>query len=296
MKGVGEKLRGERLRQGLDIATVARMTRIRERYLTAIEKECIEELPGRFFYKSFVRQYAAALGMDRREFEEELDGIQTQEVIRTPKQPEFPLKPLDPIVEESNRRYLGSGRVLAPVILLAVVVAGCSGVYAWWRHHEASALLQPRPVAVSPAAPKPVIEKRELAAAPARSSAIPESPVVSTSSPAAHAEDSDSKKPVPSLDTKAAESAPIVLNVSATDEVRLSISSEGRRVFDGMMEPSESKSIGGKDPFRIRVENAGAIEITWNGKFIGPIGEKGQVREVVFTPDRYQILTPAGSL
>jgi cytoskeletal protein RodZ len=284
MRGVGGQLRGERVRQGLDLTALAGITRIREQYLTAIENDRIEELPGRFFYKSFVRQYAAALGMDVREFEEELDGIQAAEATPTPKRTEFPLKPLDPIVEESNRRYLGSGRVWVPVILLAVVVAGCSGVYAWWRHHEAVAILQPRLVMAA------------RSAASTRTSAIPESATISAPLPAARAQDSGLKKSAPSLEAGARDNAPIMLNVSATDEVWLSISSEGRRVFDGMLEPSESKSIGGKDPFRIRVGNAGAIEITWNGKFIGPIGEKGQVREVVFTPDRYQILTPAGSL
>jgi cytoskeletal protein RodZ len=296
MTGVGEKLRGERVRQGLDLATLARMTRIRERYLTAIEENCIEQLPGRFFYKSFVRQYAATLGIDGSEFEAELDCIETPEVILAPRQTEFPLKPLDPIVEESNRRYLGSGRVWAPVILLAVVVAGCSAVYAWWRHHEAAATVRPRPVAAESTAEKPRVEQHQEAAPAVRSSAMPKSLTMPVSPSPTAAQDSGSKKPVPSLETGAGEDAPIVLNVSATDEVRLSISSEGRRVFDGLMEPSESKSIGGKDPFRIRVENAGAIEITWNGKFIGPIGEKGQVKEVVFTPDTYQILTPAGSL
>jgi hypothetical protein len=182
------------------------------------------------------------------------------------------------------------------MILLAVVVAGCSAVYAWWRHHEAASTVRPQAVAAASAAPKPLVEQHQEIARAARPAATPETPTISALSPAAETQDSGSKKPAASPKTGAADGAPIVLNVSATDEVWLSISSEGRRLFDGVMEPSESKSIGGKDPFRIRVENAGAIEITWNGKFIGPIGEKGQVREVLFTPDKYQILTPAGSL
>ncbi len=84
--------------------------------------------------------------------------------------------------------------------------------------------------------------------------------------------------------------------MSAKDEVWLSVSSEGKRIFSGLLEPSESKVIGGKDPFRVRVGDAGAIEITWNGKFIGPIGERGQVRDVLFTPETYQILIPGGPL
>ena len=36
----------------------------------------------------------------------------------------------------------------------------------------------------------------------------------------------------------------------------------------------------------------GGIEVRWNGKPIGPIGPKGQVRKVVFTPERFEIIDP----
>ena len=39
--------------------------------------------------------------------------------------------------------------------------------------------------------------------------------------------------------------------------------------------------------------NAGGLEIQWNGKTIGPVGPRGQVRVVVFTPENFQILPAA---
>ena len=56
-----------------------------------------------------------------------------------------------------------------------------------------------------------------------------------------------------------------------------------------MMNPNETKTLAGKALAMVRVGNAGALAITWNGKNIGPLGPRGQVRTVVLTPESYKI-------
>ena len=75
MTSVGEILRRERVRQGIDLGALARATHIHARYLQAIERGRVEDLPGAFFYRSFVRQYALALQMNTAELEAELDRV-----------------------------------------------------------------------------------------------------------------------------------------------------------------------------------------------------------------------------
>lgn len=60
---IGARLREARLRQGLEIADCAAATRIRERYLVAIEDGRFESLPDPAFVNGFVRAYAEHLGM-----------------------------------------------------------------------------------------------------------------------------------------------------------------------------------------------------------------------------------------
>jgi cytoskeletal protein RodZ len=60
---IGARLREARLRQGLEIADCATATRIRERYLVAIEDGRFESLPDPAFVNGFVRAYAAHLGV-----------------------------------------------------------------------------------------------------------------------------------------------------------------------------------------------------------------------------------------
>jgi cytoskeletal protein RodZ len=56
-------LREARLRQGLAISDCAEATRIRERYLVAIEDGRYESLPDPAYVQGFVRAYAAHLGV-----------------------------------------------------------------------------------------------------------------------------------------------------------------------------------------------------------------------------------------
>jgi cytoskeletal protein RodZ len=60
---IGARLREARLRQGLEIADCATATRIRERYLVAIEDGRFESLPDPAFVNGFVRAYAEHLGV-----------------------------------------------------------------------------------------------------------------------------------------------------------------------------------------------------------------------------------------
>jgi cytoskeletal protein RodZ len=60
---IGARLREARMRQGLEIADCATATRIRERYLVAIEDDRFESLPDPAYVNGFVRAYAAHLGV-----------------------------------------------------------------------------------------------------------------------------------------------------------------------------------------------------------------------------------------
>ena len=64
MFDIGDSLREARTRRGLSAADVQKGIRIRERYLTALEEERWELLPGEAYTKGFLRTYAEFLGLD----------------------------------------------------------------------------------------------------------------------------------------------------------------------------------------------------------------------------------------
>ena len=64
MPPIGDTLREARMRQQLDIVDVEQRTKIRAKYLRALENEEWALLPGPTFVRTFLRTYAEAVGLD----------------------------------------------------------------------------------------------------------------------------------------------------------------------------------------------------------------------------------------
>jgi cytoskeleton protein RodZ len=62
--GVGNNLREARARRKLSLQEVEEVTKIRSRYLQAIEDEDWDQLPSETYARAFIRTYAALLGLD----------------------------------------------------------------------------------------------------------------------------------------------------------------------------------------------------------------------------------------
>jgi hypothetical protein len=79
--GVGPTLREARKRRELEISAVEEATRIRPRFLRAIENEEWDVLPGGVYTRGFIRTYAAYLGLDgdrlAEDFRREVEGSGT---------------------------------------------------------------------------------------------------------------------------------------------------------------------------------------------------------------------------
>jgi cytoskeleton protein RodZ len=71
MPEIGETLREARMRRRIDMTEVETATKIRGKYLRALENEEWDLLPGPTFVKSFLRTYAEYLGLDSRLLVEE---------------------------------------------------------------------------------------------------------------------------------------------------------------------------------------------------------------------------------
>lgn len=64
LASIGQKLRQAREAKGLTLHDVQQETKIRERYLEAIEADLPEELPAAVYVRGFIRSYARLVGLD----------------------------------------------------------------------------------------------------------------------------------------------------------------------------------------------------------------------------------------
>ena len=103
MPEIGATLREARMRQRIDISEVEAETKIRAKYLRALENEEWDLLPGPTFVKSFLRTYADALGLDGKLLVEEYK-------LRHERLSEVDLQPIAP--PGAARRPAASGRAI----------------------------------------------------------------------------------------------------------------------------------------------------------------------------------------
>jgi len=132
---IGTSLRAAREHQKLELAEVERETRIRTKYLRALEDERFDVLPGTAYVKGFLRTYADFLGLDGARFVDEFN-----ERFAPAEMPDA----APPVRIHRPRRLLDARLVAIP---LAIGI----GLFAWrltagGGHH-------PHHVALSPAAP-----------------------------------------------------------------------------------------------------------------------------------------------
>ena len=71
---IGNSLREARLRQHLDFPELEHTTKIRAKYLRALEDERFELLPSHTYVKGFLRSYADSLGLDGRLYVDEYNS------------------------------------------------------------------------------------------------------------------------------------------------------------------------------------------------------------------------------
>ena len=88
--GLPERLLAARERKGVDLYRAERDTKIRARYLAALERGDYRELPGAVYTKGFLRNYALYLGLDPDEVllqwrRERGDPREPQAVITVPR-------------------------------------------------------------------------------------------------------------------------------------------------------------------------------------------------------------------
>ena len=119
---VGERLREAREVRGVDLHRVERDTKIRLKYLAALEAGEFADLPGDVYTRGFLRNYATYLGLDPDEIEDDWrqeggEVMKVKPVIAGPK----------PLTMRRKITFQGSHVVIGVVAVIVLVVAAYFG-------------------------------------------------------------------------------------------------------------------------------------------------------------------------
>jgi cytoskeleton protein RodZ len=115
---IGTSLREARLRQGIELPRVEADTKIRAKYLRALEEERFEVLPAETYVKGFLRTYAEYLGLDGQLYVDEFNSrfARSEEALVAPSAPQRPRSRPG----ESNFVIVALAGIVAVTILVVV--------------------------------------------------------------------------------------------------------------------------------------------------------------------------------
>jgi cytoskeleton protein RodZ len=123
---IGNSLREARLRQGFDLPRVETDTKIRAKYLRALEEEKFAVLPAETYVKGFLRTYAEYLGLDGQLYVDEFNSRFAREDEPAPAASSSPRRPRSRPVE-SNFIVVTLAGIFAVTILVVVAWRFSSG-------------------------------------------------------------------------------------------------------------------------------------------------------------------------
>jgi hypothetical protein len=163
MPEIGQTLRETRMRNRIDITEVEAGTKIRAKYLRALENEEWDLLPGPTFVKTFLRSYADYLGLDSRLLVEEY-----KQRFERPSTTELTPFAARSGARRERRRRPAVGPALAIVVAL-VAVLGALYALGSWGDEDSGGGGEANTVETATPTPKPkAAQRKKKRAAPSR--------------------------------------------------------------------------------------------------------------------------------
>lgn len=120
MSELGQQLREARLQKGMSLDDVQEMTKIRKRYLEAIEAGDYKVLPGSFYVRAFIKTYAETVGLNPDELLEGHKKDVPAEETEATMEPVIQKRSSRP-VERSNRWMSVALMWTFPVLILVLL-------------------------------------------------------------------------------------------------------------------------------------------------------------------------------
>ncbi|MEW5981578.1 MAG: RodZ domain-containing protein [Acidobacteriota bacterium] len=279
----GTFLRQARERRGISLQQVAATTKISARVLGALEHNDPSKLPGGIFARAFVRSYAREVGLDPEatvarfitDFPEAAAGDEGP----------VPATPEDPESFESSRRAVITILQLIGISILVVIAIV---VYLSMRPTES-------PPAATPGSPPGGTSSIGTPSPPAaavrsQDGGLPGVPGGGLAPPpegSGRTETSGREPDAAALQPagETAPPAPISLSIVSTEQCWVSLVVDGVEVVSRLLEPGERVSYDAQKSVTLKAGNAGALQLTLNGRRGRPFGTAGQVVTRTITPE-----------
>lgn len=245
---IGKKLRETRENRGLTLEAVEEETKIRRKYLHAMEEEKFHILPGPVYARAFLKNYARFLNLNV----EEIMELYKQRFEAIPEKADEPSE--KPAEKRTRDREPAKPRYWLYLAAAAVIVSIVAALY-----YGTAGFDQKRTVDYA----GEEAGKRETAP-----------PSLQTDEPL--------QTPGGQQQTAGQEPAgqaagvDLVLNIKDSRSW-IAVDVDGVNAFEGELSAGQSKAFQAKERISVTLGNAGVVEVIYNGRNLGFLGGVGSV-------------------
>ncbi|HVJ49516.1 helix-turn-helix domain-containing protein [Desulfitobacterium sp.] len=243
MAGEGQLLQAARENKRWSLIEAEEATKIRVRYLEAMEKENYEILPGTTYIKGFLRTYSKYLDLN------------SEDILELYKESEPVIQPKNEFVPQAAQQRPMWFRPMVAVVV-GLLAVGTVAVIA------------------SMSKPQGTVPTAEYTPAPLPSAPQPEQKPVTEANPAQPQTNTPQNPPSVTAATTDGLKAKLVF----TELCWLVVNVDGQHALEGTFSPGTTKELTATENIEfVTVGNAGGITITLNGKNVPALGTSGQV-------------------
>ncbi len=286
MQGIGEILRKTREAKGITLDEVAETTKIRRKYLEAIEQEDFQSLPGEVYAKGFVTAYLKYLDIKERP-----DVVELMQKKPTP-QPEASAQVEDEAEKERRTRVSRKtsqtvkrrktpaasfeekplSKKSSMIIILSVVAIILLLALQWFYTKSQQDNLPPE---------NDVQQEEQQNGQQQGENGQPEDGSQTPDDPVARQE------PVTTVYDGVEMHLEILdLNANTTEQCWMQITVDGQKTELTMSE-GQVQDLKATDSIQLNLGNAGVVKVTVNGQDLGTMGKQGQVVKREFKAEDY---------
>ncbi len=274
MQSIGEALKNAREQKGISLEQAEEDTKIRKRYLQALEDGEYSIIPGSVYVKGFLRNYANYLGLNQEEIMIEY------KLLNSPVRENGPRTDIQEAINKRRTSNRTNRRANMITVVVALIALSTYAIYSFvfTRPQESPDANQNKgPVQTE----KPLqTNNKQNKGAEKSNNKINDKPGTednkagmpdqATPEKIDLVEGPDGKIPV------AGDQVKVVLKGNKQPSwARVTV--DGRIIFTGEIKPGEVKTYTGNNGVKIRLGNAGGVEVNVNGQELGTLGSFGEV-------------------
>jgi len=285
---IGASLQQQRQRLGLTPEEAASATRIRSRYLLALENGDLESLPSPIHARGMLQNYSAFLGLNSEaillRFAEGLQQrLQEKNASRrTSASQANQSHPISPPTASPSAPWR---QILSPDLMISAILLVALLGFIIWGAGRISAAQQAR----QQTTPPPISEILAQVPTPLAETTVPTPAEAPTASP--------TEGQIGTLTTATAEititpaiNAPLQLNVIAQIRAWLRVVVDDKVAFEGRTIPGSVYAFGGRQRIELATGNGAALRLVFNQSDLGSPGAMGEPIVLIFTSEG--VLTP----